>query len=86
MESYDLELRRFAKDGDKWVMSPDHPPESMQTWSNWSAFIPQPRDAVKKKVDAVRIAFRAEYIAVEGGTVIMAGYNDIEKIVKALHA
>ncbi|MFD2140218.1 hypothetical protein [Ancylobacter oerskovii] len=56
----------------------------MRTWSGWSAFIPAPVDIVKKRGDAIRINFKADYIPVENGTVSMAGYNDLEKIVTAL--
>ncbi|MBS7532148.1 hypothetical protein KHC28_00515 [Ancylobacter sonchi] len=84
MEPYALVNRRFAKDGDKWIMAPENPPGGLRTWSGWSAFIPQPWEAVKKKGDTVKIGFRADYIAVEGGTVVAAGYNDLEKIVLVL--
>ncbi|MFD2142287.1 hypothetical protein [Ancylobacter oerskovii] len=84
MDPYAFVQSRVIKDGDKWAMAPENPPEDMRTWTGWSAFIPAPVDIVKKKGDAVRIAFRADYIPVEDGTVILAGYNDLEKIVTAL--
>ena len=85
MEPYRYEQRRFAKDALGNLTLPPHPlPSDRRTWTGWSAFIPDTPGAVKKKGDAVKISFGADYLEAPGGTIIVAGYSDLEKIVKAL--
>ncbi|MDF2813634.1 MAG: hypothetical protein K0S56_4665 [Microvirga sp.] len=56
----------------------------MSIWSGFLAFVPGDRAEIKKRVDAVRISVTADLLPAEGGVWVVAGFSDLEKIVRAL--
>lgn len=81
---YDIVQRRITKINDAWASVPDDAPADLRTWSGFAAFVPGDLDAIKKAVAKVRISFPETVLPADGGAWIYAGYNDLEKIVKAL--
>ncbi|MDR6955695.1 hypothetical protein J2X65_005078 [Ancylobacter sp. 3268] len=76
-------MAKVNRGGDKWVVAPDNPPDAHADVVRLVDLQDTP-GAEKKRGDTVKIGFRANYIEVPGGTIVAAGYNDLEKIVWAL--
>ncbi len=81
---YEIVRRRITKINDKFAEVPADPPLDLRTWSGFAAFVPGDMITVKGAIGKVRTAFPETVLPAEGGAWIYAGYNDLEKIVKAI--
>lgn len=72
------------KAGEGWALAPDAIPPDTRTWTGFLAFIPGRGSEIQKKVAEVQICFPADVIPHVDGAWVMAGYSDLEKIVRAL--
>ncbi|MDF2619289.1 MAG: hypothetical protein K0S00_1948 [Xanthobacteraceae bacterium] len=84
MRPFEIVRKNITKGGPDWQIAPDQPPADMRFWSGFLAFVPGDRTEIKKRIDAVRISFTADLLPAEGGVWVLAGFSDLEKILKAL--
>lgn len=84
MEPYKIVLKKLTKVGNEWIIAPGNPPPDLRLWSGQCAFVPGDVAELRKTVAAVRIGFTADVLPAEGGGWVLAGYNDLETIIKTI--
>jgi hypothetical protein len=84
MNPFEIVRKNITKVGPDWQVAADQTPAEMRVWSGFLAFVPGDAMEIRKRVDAVKISYRADIIPEKAGAWVMAGYNDLEKIVRAL--
>jgi len=81
---YEIICRPITKISDAWASVPDDGPDDLRRWSGFAAFVPGDVITIKGAIGKVRTSFPETILPAESGAWIYAGYNDLEKIVKAL--
>jgi len=81
---YEIVRRRITKIDDALAEVPENAPPELRTWSGFAALVPGDVAAIKGAIGKVRLSLPETVLTTEGGAWVYAGYNDLEKIVKAL--
>lgn len=86
MEPFAITRKKLTQEGGKTVVAPDGAPSGEKVWTGFAAFVPGDLDTTRRGVDQVRISFTADVVPAEGGAWVLAGFSDLEKIVRKMRS